>query len=102
MEMKENELFRNGAIWLRADFHLHTKADREFSYSGEDDSFCGNYIDALVSAGIRIGIITNHNKFDSGEFKNLRKIARKRNAFLLPGVELSVNVISLLLAATAC
>ena len=89
--MQENELFRNGAIWLRADFHLHTKADREFSYSGEDDSFCGNYIDALVSAGIRIGIITNHNKFDSGEFKNLRKIARKRNAFLLPGVELSVN-----------
>ena len=26
METKENELFQNGATWLRVDFHLHTKA----------------------------------------------------------------------------
>ena len=91
METQENELFQNGATWLRTDFHLHTKADREFPYSGEENSFCGNYVDALESAGIRLGIITNHNKFDSGEFKGLRKKARKKHIFLLPGVELSVN-----------
>jgi hypothetical protein len=27
--------FPNGAKWVRADFHLHTKADREFDYPGE-------------------------------------------------------------------
>ncbi|MEI7695910.1 MAG: hypothetical protein WCI64_09740, partial [Chlorobium sp.] len=91
MEIQQNELFQNGATWLRADCHLHTKADKEFFFSGEDNSFCSNYVDALENAGIRIGIITNHNKFDSGEFKVLRKTARKKDIFLLPGVELSVN-----------
>ncbi len=33
----ENNLFQNGATWLRADFHLHTKADGEFSYTGEEN-----------------------------------------------------------------
>ena len=91
MEIQKNELFQNGATWLRVDCHLHTKADKEFFFSGEDNSFCSNYVDALENAGIRIGIITNHNKFDSGEFKVLRKTARKKDIFLLPGVELSVN-----------
>ena len=36
-------------------------------------------------------MITNHNKFDSAEFKALRKKARKEGICLLPGVELSVN-----------
>jgi len=91
MEIQENELFHNGATWLRADCHLHTKADKEFFFSGEDNSFCSTYVDALESAGITIGIITNHNKFDAGEFKALRKTARKKDIYLLPGVELSVN-----------
>ncbi|MFZ4802255.1 MAG: hypothetical protein ACOYLR_09810, partial [Chlorobium sp.] len=78
MEIQQNELFQNGATWLRADCHLHTKADKEFIFSGEDNSFCSTYVDALESAGIRIAIITNHNKFDSGEFKVLRKTARKK------------------------
>ena len=91
MEIQQNELFRNGATWLRADCHLHTKADKEFCFSGEDNSFCSNYVVALESAGIRIGIITNHNKFDAEEFRALRKTARKKDIFLLPGVELSVN-----------
>ncbi|MCD6389868.1 MAG: AAA family ATPase, partial [Desulfobulbaceae bacterium] len=41
--------------------------------------------------GIRLGVITNHNKFDHGEFKALRKKAKKEEICLLPGVELSVN-----------
>ena len=84
-------LFQNGATWLRADFHLHTKADKEFKYDGDENSFVSSYVEALSKAGIRIGVITNHNKFEADEFKALKKAARKQDIFLLPGVELSVN-----------
>ncbi len=83
--------FVHGSRWLRADFHLHTKADKEFSYTGDYDYYYSAYVDALKSAGISVGVITNHNKFDLDEFKVLRKTARKNGIFLLPGVELSVN-----------
>lgn len=86
-----NTCFPDGSRWLRADFHLHTRADKEFTYNGEDDAFVRSYIDALKKAEIGIGVITNHNKFDVNEFKALRKRARKESVLLLPGVELSVN-----------
>jgi len=86
-----NKNFPQGSRWLRADFHLHTRADKEFSYTGEDDYYYSNYIQALKAAGISVGVITNHNKFDTDEFKALRKTAGKQEIFLLPGVELSVN-----------
>jgi ABC-type lipoprotein export system ATPase subunit len=91
MNANEHNLFQNGATWLRADFHLHTKADSEFSFSEEDRYYNSHYIDALENAHIRIGVITNHNKFDTAEFEALRKTANKKEIFLLPGVELSVN-----------
>jgi len=91
MPIDADSIFLHGGRWLRADFHLHTRADKEFSYSGDDNSFVSNYTDALKKAGITVGIITNHNKFDSGEFKALRKTAKKKQIFLLPGVELSVD-----------
>jgi predicted metal-dependent phosphoesterase TrpH len=84
-------MFSNGATWLRADFHLHTKADREFKYSGDENFYCSAYVEALKNAGISVGVIANHNKFDCEEFKALCKTARKKDIFLLPGVELSVN-----------
>lgn len=84
-------VFEQGAQWARADFHLHTRADREFKYTGDDNFYNSNYVDALEKAGIRLGVITNHNKFDLGEFKALRKTAQKKRIALLPGVELSVN-----------
>lgn len=90
-EQKEYEVFRSGATWLRADFHLHTKADKEFRYDGEENSFVNDYVAGLKAKDIRVGVVTNHNKFDTGEFKALRKKARKDEIFLLPGVELSVN-----------
>jgi predicted ATPase len=86
-----SDLFQNGAVWLRADFHLHTKADKEFAYSGHENDFCSNYVNALIQANICVGVIANHNKFDSGEFGALHKMAKKHGIFLLPGVELSVN-----------
>lgn len=84
-------VFEEGARWIRADFHLHTCADGEFEYTGDDDFYNSNYVDALEKAGIRLSIITNHNKFDFKEFKSLRKTAKKKGIVLLPGVELSVN-----------
>jgi chromosome segregation protein len=84
-------VFQHGSAWVRADFHMHTPADKEFSYSGNNDSFTADYVAALKAAGIRVAVITNHNKFDRDEFKALFKAAKKEEIFLLPGVELSVK-----------
>ncbi len=87
--------FPNGGAWLRADFHLHTRADKEFSYNSateaDRNAFVGQYVAALQAAQIRVGVITNHNKFDFDEFNALRKRAKAVGIYLLPGVELSVN-----------
>ncbi|WP_347255921.1 TrlF family AAA-like ATPase [Brachymonas denitrificans] len=82
--------FTQGAQWIRADFHLHTRADTQFVYTGEPNAFVNSYVDSLAKAGIRLGVITNHNKFDFEEFKALRRAAQKKGIALLPGVELSV------------
>lgn len=83
--------FSRGAEWVRVDFHLHTKADKEFRYSADENYYNSAYVDSLEKAGIRLGVVTNHNKFDFEEFKSLRATARRKNIGLLPGVELSVN-----------
>ena len=85
------DLFLYGATWLRADFHLHTNADKEFKYTADKNFYYSNYVDALVKADINVGVITNHNKFDFEEYKTLRKTSQKKNIFLLPGVELSIS-----------
>ena len=85
------DLFAYGSTWIKADFHLHTKADNEFEYAGEKNSFISDYVSGLKASGTQLGVITNHNKFDQTEFKALRKKARKEEVYLLPGVELSVN-----------
>jgi hypothetical protein len=90
--MDINSLFQNGSVWLRADFHLHTKADKEFlPYVGDHASFVQEYINKLVEQDIRIGIITNHNKFDKGEFVSLKKKAKEQEVGLFPGVEFSLK-----------
>ena len=86
-----DSLFEFGSQWLRADFHLHTKGDKEFIYDGEKNSFVNDYVQRLAETSVRLGVITNHNKFDADEYKALRKRARKQCIGLLPGVELSVN-----------
>ncbi len=84
-------MFENGCEWVRCDFHLHTQKDKEFKYSGEENSFVGDYVDALYNSGIKVGVITNHNKFDLAEYKAIRKSAKKKDVFILPGVELSLK-----------
>ena len=88
---KEFEIFQNGSAWLRADFHLHTAIDNEFTYSGEKDFYVSEYVNQLKKEKIGIAAITNHNKFDCKEYKALAKTGRKQEIYLLPGVELSVN-----------
>ena len=84
-------MFENGSEIVRVDFHLHTRKDKEFKYKGEDTSFVNEYIGALKNKDITIGIITNHNKFDFGEYKALKTAAKKKDILVLPGVELSVK-----------
>lgn len=84
-------MFNNGCEWLRCDFHLHTRKDKEFKYTGKDNSFINEYVDKLENENISIGVITNHNKFDLQEYKALKKSANKKDIFILPGVELSVK-----------
>jgi chromosome segregation protein len=84
-------LFAHGSTWVRADFHMHTAADKEFSYTGDSNYFVSEYVAALKQANIRVAAITNHNKFDREDFKALSKHAKKEEICLLPGVELSVK-----------
>ncbi len=88
---KPNGLFANGSVWLSADFHLHTKADREFSYTGEENGFVTAYIEALKKSNIQVGVIANHNKFELKEYKALYRAALREDILLLPGIELSVK-----------
>ncbi len=85
------KLFEHGTKWVRADFHLHTRADKEFRYAGDADRFVASYVEALEANGTRLAVITSHNKFGLEEFKALRKRARKFGIGVLPGVELSVK-----------
>lgn len=84
-------MFENGVETIRADFHLHTRKDKEFKYIGEENDYIKLYVQGLIDAGIGIGVITNHNKFDENEYKAIRKSAKKQNILILPGVELSVK-----------
>jgi ABC-type lipoprotein export system ATPase subunit len=85
------KVFEHGATWLRADFHLHTKEDNEFQYTGAENDFINQYIDKLKNEKISLAVITNHNKFAYSEYKALSKKARKEEIYALPGIELSVN-----------
>ncbi|MFA7230905.1 MAG: hypothetical protein WC071_06515 [Victivallaceae bacterium] len=87
----DKTIFNNGSCWLKADFHLHTKADDEFTFAGDENYYISNYVDKLEEQNIRVGVIANHNKFDFAEFKDLQKNAGKKGIYLLPGVELSVS-----------
>ncbi|MDR1974010.1 MAG: hypothetical protein LBQ31_04965 [Bacteroidales bacterium] len=88
---RKTELFRNGSVWLQADFHLQTKADKEFVYLGTDSDFVDDYVNKLVEQNIRIGVITNHNKFCKSEFSALKKKACDNGIGLFPGVEFSLK-----------
>lgn len=88
---RQSAFFENGSRWVRPDFHLHTQHDKEFKDTGRKEDFVSRYVEALKQASIQVGVITNHNKFDRGEFRALRKAAKREDIFLMPGIELSVK-----------
>ena len=50
---KSPELFKYGSTWIRADFHLHTNADKEFTYSNDEDYYFSSYVKALEEQKIK-------------------------------------------------
>ena len=53
MSEEVGDIFEYGSRWIRADFYLHTRADKEFKFDGEDDRFVSSYVERLQEAGIR-------------------------------------------------
>ena len=84
-------MFETGLEFVRADFHLHTRKDKEFLFVGEQNDFVKDYVSSLKQADIKVGVITNHNKFDKDEYKAIRKAAKKEDMCILPGVELTIK-----------
>ena len=77
--------FKFGSMWIRADFHLHTRANAgRFHYQGENGNYIKSYIQQMKQTGIRLGVITNHNKFDKDEYKALAKEGRREGIYILP------------------
>jgi hypothetical protein len=72
-------LFQRGSAWLPTDFHMRTLADKEFSFSRHSNYFVSDYVGALKSAGIRVGVITNHNKFDRDEIEEPSRRPQKQS-----------------------
>jgi len=90
--MEKNTSFPDGSKYLKADLHLHTKTDKEFKTDISDDTeFAEIYVSELKKKDIKIGAVTNHNKFDNDEFQLLKTTATNEDIFLLPGIELSVK-----------
>lgn len=89
---KQENLFENGSRWLRADFHLHTRAGKEcMCTQGSEHDFATLFVNQLVKNQIGIGVITNYSKFDNDEYMAIRQQARWQNIMILPGTEVSVN-----------
>jgi len=81
--------FENGSKWVRFDCHLHTNSDKEFKYNEDENYYYSSYVNKLKEENISVGIITNHNKFNKHEFKQLKK--EFKNGYLLAGVELNIK-----------
>lgn len=89
---ESNDIFKNGTVWLKADFHMHTRADHEYDKKYKnDDQFIHKYIARMEETDTRVGVITNHNKFDKDEFLVLKKAAQKKDICLFAGIEFSLK-----------
>lgn len=88
-----------GAVWRRADFHLHTPGVRQFSVDeslllsdGGRPKLIDQYISALATAGIELGAVTDYQGVRKEWFEPLCEGAKERGIVLLPGAELDLEV----------
>lgn len=103
MNERAPELFKHGATWVRADFHLHTIKEKHSSrrklrdeWKNEngtyrEDEFVRAFVDRLITENIRVACITNHDSLDYGEYKAIAKNAAKEDILVLPGMELNAH-----------
>lgn len=89
-----------GAVWRCTDLHLHTPAVRQFrlpaglDVENDDDQevLVRLYVNALATAGIEFGAITDYQGVREPWFTAIRAEAEARGITLLPGAELSLAV----------
>ncbi len=74
-----------GSMWLKADFHSHSKEDKKdiISYGAKE------LIDEAVKQGFEILALTHHNKVFYE--KEIWKYAQKKGILLIKGMEAEIN-----------
>jgi len=93
----EFTLFKNGANWVKADFHLHSPYVHSFTLpnginlDNELDRLVDLYLNKLIEKEIRIAAITDYQQVRKEFLKKLQTKAREKEIYILPGIELSVN-----------
>jgi len=93
----EFTLFKNGANWVKADFHLHSPYVHSFTLpnginlDNELNRLVDLYLNKLIEKEIRIAAITDYQQVRKEFLKKLQTKAREKEIYILPGIELSIN-----------
>jgi len=94
---KEYTLFKNGANWVKADFHLHSPFVHSFTLpngvnlNNDLDNLVELYLNKLIDQEIKIAAITDYQQIRKEFFEKLQTKAREKEIYIFPGIELSVN-----------
>ncbi|MHB8279671.1 MAG: TrlF family AAA-like ATPase [Candidatus Humimicrobiaceae bacterium] len=96
---KLNNLFSDGANWIKADFHLHSPLIHSFTLpsginltsKSDLERLVKDYIVQLKKAQIQIGAVTDYQQIRKDWFKLLQNEAVKENIFIFSGIELSIT-----------
>ncbi len=94
-----NNLFPDGANWIKADFHLHSPLIHSFTLpsginltsKSDLERLVKDYIVKLKETQIQIGAITDYQQIRKEWFELLQKTAEKEDIFIFPGIELSIS-----------
>ena len=100
MKTEEEKLFSDGANWVKCDFHLHSPIVHSFelpsginlSSENDIDELISKYIECLKEKEIKICAITDYQQVNTEWFPKLQIMAKEKNIYVFPGIELSVNV----------
>ncbi len=95
-----NNVLKKISIWNKWDLHIHTPVTNNMvqnDYKNPNLFSPSEFVTKMYANDIKLGVITDHNVFDSNQFKllitEIEERNRKENKFLtlLPGVELNVS-----------
>jgi ABC-type Mn2+/Zn2+ transport system ATPase subunit len=94
---KEYTLFKNGANWVKVDFHLHSPFAHSFTLPNgtnldkDTDNLVDLYLNKLIEKEIKIAAITDYQQVRKDFFKIIQTRAIEKDIYIFPGIELSVN-----------